>query len=566
MKAAAILALSFAGATYAHVAAWAPGMYCKGGTVAGEENRNTNDAVNPLYMLKKEDWWFQNSRGCNDVPPPAGEKLQIPANGEFTVELAHNRAFTTLSYDGEFATAWPDGKEHPEDWNGWNNGGEPAICLPDDGALHAWNETHAAGTAFAISYAEKYEEVTMDNLVVFSTLYHTPWKREATYKVPNLKKCPAGGCTCAWLWIPTGCGQGNMYMERFDCEVINAKDDALDLAKAQAPVYCEDDQSKCVKGAKQMLAWHQETGDNIVAPNGLTPNYNAKCGFANGAQTDIFVEGTAKPTETYPVTPVVVASSTSSYVEPTAVLSVPTGGEPASALPTTAYGEFPTEGISTASLETPSSLASAAPTTAYGEFPTASTSVVLSTPSSLASAAPTTAYGEFPTEVVSTASLETPSSLASAAPTTAYGEFPTEGISTASLETPSSLASAAPTTAYGEFPTASTSVVLSTPSSLASAAPTTAYGEFPTGGMTTIVVPSSSSSAPSPVLPTEASSSTSSPAYPTTTVDPIAPTPIAPEASEAPSATPSPVKPAPPSCVVRRQTRAEKMASAGRVL
>ena len=206
-----LLTLAFTALVSAHTAAWAPGMYCRGGADSNVDDQNTNLAVNPLYDLKKEDWWFQHHRGCDAVPPKAGEFLKLPANGDFTVELAHNRAATTLSYDGEFVSDWPDGKEHPEDWNGWNNGGTPAVCL-EDGALHTYNESSAGGTAFAISYHSDLKDVTMENLVVFTTLYHTPWKRLATYKVPDLPACPEGGCTCAWLWIPNGCGEPNMYV------------------------------------------------------------------------------------------------------------------------------------------------------------------------------------------------------------------------------------------------------------------------------------------------------------------------------------------------------------------
>jgi hypothetical protein len=185
-------------------------MYCRGGADPTKDDQNTNLAVNPLWKLAKQDWWFQHDRGCDKVPPKAGEFLELPANGKFTVELAHNRAFTTLSYKGEMVSDWPDGKDHPEDWNGWGTDGTPSVCLKDDGALHTYNETSAGGTAFAISYNSNIKDVTMENLVVFTTRYHTPWKRLATYDVPDLPTCPEGGCTCAWLWIPNGCGQANM--------------------------------------------------------------------------------------------------------------------------------------------------------------------------------------------------------------------------------------------------------------------------------------------------------------------------------------------------------------------
>lgn len=95
--------------------------------------------------------------------------MELPAGGSFTVEAAHNRAFTTLSYDGKFVTQWPDGKEHPEDWNGF--AADPGEgCIQDDGALHVQNEGNATGTAFAISYESDLSKVTMENLAVFTVL------------------------------------------------------------------------------------------------------------------------------------------------------------------------------------------------------------------------------------------------------------------------------------------------------------------------------------------------------------------------------------------------------------
>jgi hypothetical protein len=114
---------------------------------------------------------MQAERGCDKVPPPDGEFLDLPAGGEFTVELGINRAFTTLSYQGKFTSQWPDGEEHPEDWHSPSD----TTCLNDNpdkagGALHTHNFSTTAGTAWAISYESDISKVTMENLVVFSVL------------------------------------------------------------------------------------------------------------------------------------------------------------------------------------------------------------------------------------------------------------------------------------------------------------------------------------------------------------------------------------------------------------
>lgn len=65
--------------------------------------------------------------GCDRDPPPDGELLDIPAGSSFTVEMAHNKAFTSMSYNGSKATEWPDGSKY-----------EPRSAADDGciGALH----------------------------------------------------------------------------------------------------------------------------------------------------------------------------------------------------------------------------------------------------------------------------------------------------------------------------------------------------------------------------------------------------------------------------------------------
>jgi hypothetical protein len=208
-----LLTAALLGLASAHICPWVPGMYCKNGADLSVANDpQTNLAVNPLYNHTQEEWWFQHHRGCDSAPPPAGEFLEIPANGEFTVELATNRAFTSLSFNGTQSSDWPDGEDHPEDWDSWN-GSPDSPCVvtkSGQGPMHTYNESSSAGTAWAISYESDLSKVTMENLVVFSVLKHTPWKRMATYQVPDLPACPEEGCTCAWLWVPKGCGEPNM--------------------------------------------------------------------------------------------------------------------------------------------------------------------------------------------------------------------------------------------------------------------------------------------------------------------------------------------------------------------
>ncbi|EEB87294.1 hypothetical protein MPER_15420 [Moniliophthora perniciosa FA553] len=95
-----------------------------------------------------------------------------------------------------------------------------------------------------------------------------------------------------------------MYHQLFKCTVF-CSTHHTPIVPAKPPVWCEDNQSKCVKGSKQMLYWHQLEGNNIqvdgydLAGSPKSPAYNAKCGFNDGctrydddsgAQNDIFEE------------------------------------------------------------------------------------------------------------------------------------------------------------------------------------------------------------------------------------------------------------------------------------
>ena len=81
-----------------------------------------------------------------------------------------------------------------------------------------------------------------------------------------------------------------MYMQGFKCNVTgNAGSKAL--APAKPPVWCEDNSSKCVSGAKQMIFWQQADGNNVgnlneqaddLSGNPRFATYNNKMGFSSG--------------------------------------------------------------------------------------------------------------------------------------------------------------------------------------------------------------------------------------------------------------------------------------------
>jgi hypothetical protein len=278
-------ALLYTQSVNAHVGPFAKGMYCINGPQSTED-LNSYQIIYPLYQRRLEEWWMHHIDNCDNYPPPEGEFLDLPAGGSFTVDMGSNRAKTRMAYNGQYTSDWPDGGHYPENYHESN-----CIISPN---LHTENQSMAAGTAFAISYQSDIKAVTQDNLVVFTVLDHSPWKRVATYQVPAaLPACPPKGCHCAWGWVPNGCGQPNMYQQPFRCRVTGATS-TTPVAKAKPPVWCEDNPSACVKGAKQMVYWNQLSGNNINVEGWdktgrpKSPGYNMKLGFAGGAQNDIF--------------------------------------------------------------------------------------------------------------------------------------------------------------------------------------------------------------------------------------------------------------------------------------
>ena len=80
-------------------------------------------------------------------------------------------------------------------------------------------------------------------------------------------------------------------MTGFDCKVTNPGNRVL--GKPQVPTECRNGDG-CTPGPKQPMYWANNGGQNINFSGEYErkPAYNDKWGFKNGAQTDIFTEGT----------------------------------------------------------------------------------------------------------------------------------------------------------------------------------------------------------------------------------------------------------------------------------
>lgn len=107
---------------------------------------------------------------------------------------------------------------------------------------------------------------------------------------------------------------------------------------------CDEDSSKCVQGAKQMIIWNQLTGNNVVTTGSQTPAYNVRNGFKPGAQDDIFAGPSSSPSgsASSSASPSTTSSgSISISVAPTAPTHVQAPSVTSSMSSTTAYTLLP---------------------------------------------------------------------------------------------------------------------------------------------------------------------------------------------------------------------------------
>lgn len=266
------VALLFKWATniYAHLAVFTPSMYG-----SEPDNINSNHAVQPLQEMTFKEWWWH---GDLDKPPPKNAVLSLPARGKVDLEIAANKAFTSMGRG-----LLPNPRQPPVPWlneNAWGN-------------MHANKLEDVAGCALGIAYKSDPHKVKPEDFVIFSVAHDCPNKQLQTFKIPNLPKCPNGRCQCAWFWIhESSGGTDQMYMTPFVCNVTGSTTKRK-LGKSIPPRKCDDDKSKCIVGAKQPMYWKNLEGNNMPEPPHYAPTYSLKYNFKDGAQNDIFTNGRA---------------------------------------------------------------------------------------------------------------------------------------------------------------------------------------------------------------------------------------------------------------------------------
>jgi hypothetical protein len=92
-----------------HLAVWTEAMF---GSEPGHPN--SNHAVEPLQDMTFNEWWWH---GDLDKPPKDGVVFNLPANGQAEVEIADNKAWTSM---GQGLRKNP--RQAPVPWTNEQNG------------------------------------------------------------------------------------------------------------------------------------------------------------------------------------------------------------------------------------------------------------------------------------------------------------------------------------------------------------------------------------------------------------------------------------------------------------
>ncbi|KAM0789261.1 hypothetical protein ACM66B_000104 [Microbotryomycetes sp. NB124-2] len=266
---------------YGHMSMWHPSMLA----FDGPQGCSGDDCLSlPVVPVgpdwKLDDWWFRGP-AYRAAKPNATAVATLLAGAAWTVDITCHKAFSKYGYD----TSDPK-----EALSACPNGPGPYHADLDGNSL---DKSLVAGCALGIADVSNFDDVTMENMVIFSTQSKCVEKRETSFEIPEeMPVCTGEHCICAWFWLPHT-GQGNFYMTAFQCNVSRENatlKPARQLATPQAPRSCVDATDKCVKGAKNPIYFYNEPSNVEWHSNENRPAYNSKWSFnIDGAQTDIFL-------------------------------------------------------------------------------------------------------------------------------------------------------------------------------------------------------------------------------------------------------------------------------------
>lgn len=139
------------------------------------------------------------------LPPLDGEITHLPAGGSVTFEIACHVAWTSYGV----ATTVPGSALDACPGNtGAYHSGDPASLTIDNNLL--------SGCALGIADVDNIEDVTMDNLAIFSVNKQCVKQKMTSFQVPaRMPACSSPkGCICGWFWLANN-GTGNY------CELLS---------------------------------------------------------------------------------------------------------------------------------------------------------------------------------------------------------------------------------------------------------------------------------------------------------------------------------------------------------
>ncbi|KAF8471114.1 hypothetical protein BDZ91DRAFT_677604 [Kalaharituber pfeilii] len=220
----------------------------------------------PLHSMPISRWLFH---GEAHNPPPDGARMQLPAGGNVTIEVACEKRHT--SFGGGDTS-----HNHP--------------CPSDPPAMHSgpdFPDHLLRGCAIAIAYKQSAADVRPEDFTVISVNHYCVRTLRTVFEIPaGLPPCPNGKCVCGWFWQGQ-VSNDEMYMNGFDCSVENPGDRVL--AKPVPPKECREGMGvECVRGAKQPMYWANEGANVEYHGPERKPAYLDYWGFPDGAQNDIF--------------------------------------------------------------------------------------------------------------------------------------------------------------------------------------------------------------------------------------------------------------------------------------
>ncbi|GAA5915517.1 hypothetical protein JCM5296_004705 [Sporobolomyces johnsonii] len=297
--------LAFAGVSRAHMSIWSPAMY----GVGPGFSYDAGNPVNPLGpdLTGQDDWWFRGP-SYRALPPQNNAVEELPAGGSITFEIACHVAWTSYGVStttpGSTLDACPGANAGPY------HSGDPNAMTIDQSLL--------SGCALGIADVENIEDVTMDNLAIFSVNHNCVKQKETSFEVPAaMPACTGSNCICAWFWLANN-GTANFYMTGFNCTVTGASPTATPIAPPQDPVFCKSNPSSCTSGSKRPIYAYNTPSNVPWIGNNDRAGYHASWSFPNdGAQNDIFLAANATTSATASS---VVSSSSSAIVSSVSVV------------------------------------------------------------------------------------------------------------------------------------------------------------------------------------------------------------------------------------------------------